>query len=341
MNLIYKKWLDLKVSHGYFPDAICKVLTMVPFRETEQILKNYDILLNHKSGTFSFFIGRNEGEATTLKEKLQGISDLYFTIKVNDTMFYNYTEIPFPSDTKTLFFENNQSALNKTLQKNNHVGMEDQISIRAKSFSLIIPDNTTKLMVKDGEGDVVFEAINIPPSLNHYQVQLRGASPGIFELWMNDELIEKFLYLDNLVRSDMGILRLAVADISDLEQIPEYNIDFKAREVFWQYKIASTSTKTTIKKMLVSRGKENVFEGPQNEQLPNGQEIRTFLSSAPMMLQEELEQPPLLSLNYTGNFSSEISSLELKLPNPQPMELQSFKNQQNESHLLVSTIVYV
>jgi hypothetical protein len=340
MNVIYKKWLDFKVNHNYFTDGLCEVIKLTPFKESGLVMKNYNILSKNNLGVFSLYIGVADQEPETLKEALANVPDLYFSMLSSDQIFHNYTQIPFQIDTATLFFENEKDQTTSALQEAAFVGKEDIVPVKPKFFDARIPEDTTKVKVIDAAGATVLELGKTSFSNGQCPVNLQGVPPGILELWVNDRMEEKFLLLDSPENWVVGVLRLSAANITDKTKATSYQIDFASREIYWQYKILSTSTKTKIKKMTVT-GETGNFKGPETEELANGHKASVFVSETPLKLDEMIQVNPLLTLEYSGNFSSDINSMELKLPNPYPGNLELINNQQSEKRLLVSTIVYV
>lgn len=337
MTVSYKKWLELKVYHNYYQGGLCKGIHLVPFKQTHEKLRNYDIKIHQNSEELSFNIG-TANKTDTFEALFAGLSELYFAIKTTESNFYNYTQIPGRTPNKTLFFDN-ENLTDETLQQDDVAGEADLINVKSRSFTVTVPESTQQVKVKDSEGDIIFSSTKISKGI--CVINLPKAPAGQFELIIDTNSTEKFLLLDEPADSILGVLKLSLAPVKNATEAVAYKIEFTSRSAFWQYKIGSTSTKTTIKKMAVSQGKQIVFGGPESEQLVNGQEVSVFISPQPIMFQETLQESPLLKLDYKGNFSSEVNSIDIKLPNPEPINLKSFKTEQNESHLLVSTIVYV
>lgn len=339
MNLIYKKIFDIKIFHDYFGSGLCKSIKLLPFKETATVLKNYEIKIDQNSGTFSFYVGTTEA---VLDEGIfTGVGVLYFTLQAVNKEFYNYTQIPFPVTSKTLFFENDKEPSETLLSKGKIVGTDDMIAVKSEYFNVDVPENTSLLQIKDLDGDVIYELKDVGIYKGKCPVNLKGRATGLLALWLDNGLKEKFLYLNATSDSIAGVLKLSIENIP-WEAMPyTYELSFITRKVFWQYKIGSTSTKTKIKKMSVSKGQEILFTGPVSEKIANGQEVSVFTSPEPLNFEESVAESPVLKLDYSGNFSSEINTTDIKLPNLEPENLKPFKTQQNENHLLVSTIVYV
>lgn len=342
MNITYKKWLELKVSHGYFPDQICEGIAAVPIGRSREIIKNYNLLLDQKKNIISFYIGIREDEETSFEDIVLGMPEMYFMLQVSDSNFFNYTEIPFASESQTLFFENKEKMNNQTqIHEESQAGVKDQLAIRSRYFSIKIADSVHSVAIKDPSGDTIFSVSSGSIATGLVTISMPEVASGLYELWLNDEINEKFLYIKNYESSMLGILRIVPEYLKTLHPFASHSLVFHARKVYWEYKIATTSSKTTIKKMKISDLGEVSFKDSKSAALANGQITKVFSSGAPIELKEQLDSNPLLSFEYSGNFSNEIHTTQLKLPNPQPNWLKSFKTSQNESHLLVSTIVYV
>lgn len=280
MNIKYHKWLELKVTNRYFKGSICPVLSLLPIEETAVALKNYNVLIRKNDNIFSFYCG-TEAETFDITNELSGLKKLYFQVLTEDSLFFNYTEIPKLNQPELFLFQNYKDS--SQLQIEAYVTDDDMMDLALLSLDT--------------------------------------------------------QYRDNCI----GILHLNLdKGINTATEPLQFTIDFEARAIYWQYQvIVSDSRRIKVSSMEIIGSQDEVYAGPIEETLIGGQIANVFTSSKPLKLQKELLKNPELKLSYTDKFSNQNKEMKIKLPNPNPVYLKTYYNQENEKSFCTTTIVYV
>jgi len=159
MDINYYKWLEVKITHGYFKDDVCEVLKLVPFDKTAVALKNYKILLQKKNNVISFYCG-TEAEHFDIKTELSGLKELYFQIINTDPLFLNYTETPSLTVPEIFLFQNFEGS--SQLQIGETVSEDDLIETTLTDFNTQYQPNCLGILKLDL--DLVLNTISEIPS---------------------------------------------------------------------------------------------------------------------------------------------------------------------------------
>ena len=375
-NINYINWLEIAITNTYFKDNICSVFRLVPISETETSMQNHKLLIQKKDNTVSFYSGGDSNrELADIYSDLSSIDTLYYQLILEDTLFPNYTLIPGISPVTTFFFTNKHS--NSKLQLSNFVNKNDVISRKPRSFALDITNVTNVLIKYEGvdlaawessslietpnsgeelariqrENPILFN-INDSSNPNELSLLINWQKSGVYEIWMDNVKQESFFYSkDAFAENCFGIIQLNMKEIVNQTSIANYNLDFDARSVFWQYQIVNPDPRDVgVKINSVSMMEENpnsstgqievFFHGPTDQPIAGGQTAQVFTSIKAKKLQQELINTPQLRLDIPDT-AGHLQKMEIKLPNPSPENLKKQINEQNEESLCSSTIVYV
>jgi hypothetical protein len=340
MNLTYHKWLEFEVTNSYFPEGVSDALKLVPFHETSKVFNNYNILIQKHENRYSFYCGVPDTENFNMAEAFSELDTLDFQLIVEDFIFFNYTEIIPLTAQQVFFFMTSEGS--ESLQKGKFVSSIDTlVTIQPKRFLFTKVDVHDRLEIKNTSGDAIFtdnsEEIN---SL----IQLDNSPSGVYEIWINDSLHHKiFVTSESISEKTMGILRFDIQQLSaETTQPSKRNLQFKAREVFWQYQIIIPDSRNMdVKKIGILGIQQEVFNGPIEKQVVGGQVARVFTSPSPISLQQTLQTNPELSISYSDKRTNRADTLKIQLPNPSPEQLEKYISPEGENAFSSTTIVYV
>lgn len=341
MEINYYKWLELKITNSYFKDGICPILKILPFNETTIALTNYNILLRKTENTISFYCG-TAAESFDITTELSGLKDLYFQVLIDDPLFLNYTGIPSVTLPKLFLFQNSKDST--LLQKQENVSSEDLITPAQNSLpNVTIPTNAI-IEIKNQQGDVIQKQSNNPEDF--VPININNLETGIFQLWINENFNENFDHFNTPIAENcLGILKLDLdLGINTAADIPTRTLDFKARDVYWQYQIVTPDSwdkkKTTIK-IEGAQGETYPRPNPKLTKIIGEKTAEVLTSNKAMPLVQKLPTHPLMKITYTNTLSNLENKLELKLPNPGTENLKNYTNEQGEISVCSTTIVYV
>ena len=280
MNMQYHKWLEIEVTNNYFSGGICPVLQLVPFSETSNQLKNYNILVRKEGNLFSFYSG-TEATEFDLSSVLTGLNELHFQVLLEDIPFFNYTEIPFASHPNLFLFQNVEGS--SQLQFGEFVSEDDLIDTSSTSFNTSFQPNC------------------------------------------------------------IGILKLNVAQIiNDPSEISLLRLQFKAREVFWQYQIIISNNRNMEVKLIRILGiHQEVYNGPIEKQIVGGQAALIYTSPSPLALQQRPQTNPELAISYIDMDTNRDDELKIKLPQPSVEQIAKYITLEGLEGLMSTTIIYV
>lgn len=342
MDIQYKKWLDITLSHTYFKDGKSTIFELIPLQDTAQILQNYKMLMHKRGHVFSLYLGLKNGENLDLSTQLEGIKELYFQMTTNDIQFFNYTDLELMTDNQRLYFSNNALGTpTGQLQKSTRVSAQDIITIKPKIFSMRLPSGEIQIEVKNTLGISVFQKSITSPSEINYGIDLSPQSDGLYEVWVNGQLEETFFACaQELPPNNLGVIHINIAALLENNQEDmQYHIDFKSREVYRKYQIIIPESRNIdVTDIQIKSPQGELYEGPLENEIVGGQTAQVFKSKTQIALQQQSEVSPELTMSYTSRVSHTASTLDMKLPNP---DVGSISKEENEESFFSSTIVYV
>ena len=341
----YHNWLTIEISNNYFQNGESSVFQIIPFENTSRQLKNLAILFNHKKNIISFYAGKEDQKPFDINVDLNGLKDMYFQLLNNDPLLFNYSDLPSINDQQILYFENRKNvAYFSQLQQSDFVSKDDIIAVKPKIFNIQLTDATKIIEIKSNNGaSIIKEFFDTNQIENKFLVNLAQQEEGLYEVWINNKLQERFFCSIAMNAKCIGVIHFNIGElIANHEQGFNYNLNFNARSVYWRYLvIVPPSRKKEVNDMRVRGVSEEDYEGPTTQQLVGDQTALVFTSPAPVQLQSKIETNPVLQISYSNDFSNDINHLETKLPNPRAEELTINNQEGNADSFSVSTIVYV
>ncbi|MBD78265.1 MAG: hypothetical protein CL840_05030 [Crocinitomicaceae bacterium] len=343
MNSTYHKWIDLEIVNSYFNDGGFKYLTLLPFHNTSRSLTNYGIMVSQQENIISYYVATDSPQNTNLQNELTNLGNLYFQVINNDSLFFNYTDVPFLNDTELFYFENGINPTNSSLvQQGNNVSNADVVTRRSVSFNVTLPEGSSTLEVKTKSGETMYsETIS---GVSNYLLKLPSLDEGLYQLWINGSLSETFfLNLQELSGNCVGVFCLNVQKLlANNPAQSQLTLNFNARSAFLEYQIVvPKKRKIEVQNLTVLGSDGNEYSGPQEKQIIGGQTAQVFTSKYALKLQANLTTAPQLKMTYANDFSNRYKQLNRDLPNPNVEELRKYKANTGSGSYLLSTIIHV
>lgn len=319
-----QKWLDITVTHTYFPNDVCDVLQFVPTAETAAVMKNYGILTRGLSNVFSLYCALNASADTTLIQELTGMPDLCFQVLSNSAYFNNYTDLPLSTNgtgNQFLFTNGINPKDPNALQHGKFVSAADLITLQSLKFQWPIPAvSKVTLTVSDSTGKNVLTQKADGTLIRLINVNLVPFGAGQYTLKLQGQKSTIFASSATVQPNSIGILQLQTADL--LAMLKSSNpvqlaLAFDARSAFWQYAIVIGADKQIdVQSMAVESTSGVAFTGPVSEPIAGGATASVYTSPESMPLQSALPSGQTLKVSYKNRFSDRIVELDQALPAP-------------------------
>jgi hypothetical protein len=93
----FSKIVEISFYHEYFLNTSLDSIDLVPDSETADLINNYNLIFRKKGN--SFFIFKNNNSNVN-SQVFSGTVFLKFTLKFNDLLFLNFTDMPFKYNQK-------------------------------------------------------------------------------------------------------------------------------------------------------------------------------------------------------------------------------------------------
>ncbi|GGE40971.1 hypothetical protein [Psychroflexus planctonicus] len=120
----FRKLLSCKLKHTYYNDNVLKNVVVKPDLETQELLDNFNILFRL---TNDGFVLLSKVDNRFASKNYEGAIRLKFIFEVKNNYFINITDLPFSSNQKLCFF-NEQDLSDEKLQLSNPVDENDSFS---------------------------------------------------------------------------------------------------------------------------------------------------------------------------------------------------------------------
>jgi len=342
MLQFYSHILTLRFKHRYFIDELFKSVEITNDEETNKLIRDLDLIIKPFPGGFNLLTSQPELLKTT-----NNANPLMFYVNSKDPEYINYTELPNYRLTDKLLYFNNltvSSSTNKNnllLHSEEFVGDNEIIPVSQAYITIPQFDSKKKYRFSDASGNEisaqnivqvkpdsgVFSISNLPQSLIRYYLD----STELGKVYYNPTPIWK---------KPLGILELFTNDLlTQFEKsgTVEYVINFNNRKTTWKYFLISPIYQKFNKLSIINKGKEQVFNGPQKQQVQLNPDVLVFESKNEIPLTEFSEDNFQLVDNFDlGTHSGKVILKNLAKASPAQLyvdELQS--SEKTYSHIYI------
>lgn len=247
----FKPIFSITLENNYFKDNILRNYTVRPTSKTEKLLYSLGLLFKcNEDGVHVLADNTNPEQLSMRLDKLKESKEkLVFLLYIKDSIFKNYTEVPFDTVGKLFYFSNKELGNAKTgkLHVNDYVSKDDLFEL-AENQTLVGLDN---VLVPQNE---------------------KGFPIGLIDIELGSEVID--LYNDNLMDNELISF--------------EYKISFNSRSVKWKYIVVpGYSKKLKGLKVVPQNGNEEIkFSEAQKIIIQKDKEVLMFESDVPVKFQE-------------------------------------------------------
>ena len=247
----FKELLDVKVTHDYFAEGEFPsgMFHVRPTDDTFLVLQQHT--LQFRSMPSGFMLGFGSTDQYSPLAELEAPLRLSFVMEITDKNFLNYTNLPFKVEEERVFYFNNlgldkEDTTHKNLSQDRYVQDEDRIEISHPRFVYQFDEpqyDGVEIEVMDPLGEVVFAEI-LEEGAMACDINLLDLPDAKYTLNV-DGLEEKAFYTYSGLNPLFGIVDLVIDpdafddysfynDKGELIQ-QQYSLNFKAREVRWNY----------------------------------------------------------------------------------------------------------
>lgn len=247
----YKPLFKINLENNYFQDGRLRNYSILPAQETSVLLNSLGLIMRNSETGFDILADNCKSDQLrlsleALKENAQKLKFLLF---ISDPYFKNYTDIPFDTNQKLLYFSNQHlgNSLSGSLHELDYVAQNNLFNIVDNKFL----ENK--------------ENVRVPNYKN-------GQALGLIELELSDSIINQIT--DNLM---------------DAELISyNYSIRFDSRSVVWKYVVVPAySKKLKGLKITGQKDKDGVkFSNPQEIMIKDDKSALVFTSEKPLKFQQ-------------------------------------------------------
>lgn len=345
MNIKYHKWLEVHINHNYFPNNETTGFNMVPLYDTARILKNNNLLIHQERNKFNLFAGVEENSEFDRATTLNDLGNLYIQLISQDSLFFNYTDVPSLDEDTVFFFSNAGSPDEvKRLQKEAYVSDLDLLKIRPPQFVVPVPENTSNLEISNAEGEILQELSIESSTEDSMIIDLRQWPEGVYQISHDDTNWETFLLTHKrLEPACIGILEINLDTVTNRDSsLVQYTLGFNSRSVHRQYKIVvAESRNIQVLEIGIKGSAGETYSGPESETIIGEQEAMVFTSNTLLPLRQKIENHPVLELKYKSEQTGNPSEMDIKLPNPSAENLKKFIDGEMQDAYFSPTIIYV
>ncbi|MFT5780053.1 MAG: hypothetical protein ACI837_003014 [Crocinitomicaceae bacterium] len=343
MEVFFRKFVEIGLAHDYFENSLSPYFGIIPTESSQKRMKSFDVLAKSSKNSYSLYCGCKTMDSS-MESELIGLDDLYFYVLNTDSAFSNYTNSRMlDTNQEILYLVNRQNGT--TLQKGDFVTEEDILPLKPLKIQLEIDPGNVGLRQLKKDGELLIEEEYSETSNSLFHVNLIPFGEGSYEFLIDDELQSAFFATSKSVpKNCIAIIQLRIEDVLTLfaeNKLAEYSIDFEARSCYWQYNIAfSAQYKIEVKGLNIELS-NHPYEGPVEEELPNGTKVKVFTSDQEYKLVNFQERPAELSVKYNNIHADRDSELRIKLPLPNALGVQSGHDLNGKEVHFAPTLIYV
>lgn len=290
--LTYKTIINIQLHHEFFERDSAGELSCVLSRDSERTLRNYRMQYRPtKTGCMILYEYRKQDESIIPTVGIDKPIQLRFYVKVNNPYFHSFTNLPFDTDKRKALYFINASASGEPagdlMQGRASVSVDDYETVVGKSFNYKTEKRDAKLItVVDRSDQTVFEKFVENPE--RMTIDLTDEPEGWYALKEDYKETVSFFTTASDPTAFVGYIDVVLTKEGVQQQQEsgyEFDLKFKAREVFWQYVVIAKSTdKSDFKITDEAEGIEFTEEGRVSD--VSGERI-SFRSSKKIKVKEK------------------------------------------------------
>lgn len=313
MTIHYGILFRLSVAHDFYQGGPDLSVTMQPSYDTQVLMSNYRMLSKMNRGKLEIGAEADLVDGTSiLSDRIQEPMELWFTLRVNDSYWANYTDF-LPENNRVYFFSNgNTSEIEEDilLHGSERASEENQTEligtttielpgdaeVKLTRFGLIEEDRTTAIItVQDKQ---LLQTKNIDEG--KYVLTVDGAERTFVHLKSN-------AHVHGVIQIIVDPKNAEYAKVleSDWTMIsPDFKVHFKNRSTVWRYLISNDELEHLEGLQITNGGSESPFGEPEQTMGPDGGDRLLFTSKEPL----EITSKPTQFLQLKKNMNIENRS---------------------------------
>ncbi|AOW20714.1 hypothetical protein [Urechidicola croceus] len=274
-------------KHSYFDDGLFKSLDISFGFESQNLMKNFGIIIKTFSGGFHLLSSNPE-----LLKSIGDFESVKLNFHTNDSYYINYTELPkFNISKEILYFSN----VNKSFTAENQDFRIHEDEYVGRNEIMTISNGKIKISEFDENLDYkIIDKYNneIPKKLTNIKDEfiVSNLPEGIIKVVSETTVLESIYYNPNVVwRKPLGILEIfpkeLIKNFENFDRI-EYSINFKNRHTKWKYFLVGPVYQNYHKLSIINKLKEEVFISPEKFKISEHTEAWVFESKNALPLSQ-------------------------------------------------------
>lgn len=344
----FKRFISVVPKHTYYAENPGRELKFIPTEATSRLINKIGMLLRQDEKGLHILCDGERKEALQMKLEQSNLK-FTFWLYSNNPYFINVTDLSTESAGKVLYLKNPADAKKNSikLHKEDYVGVKDIYAIRNNSFDFPTEENKpSKVTLKNEKGEVILDK-QVDPGYS--LTSFKGLAEGGYQLFLNDKEKEKFIAIaERINKPPLAFVEITfskamkdevLAKLTRDEDIPQYEFDinFKARQTYWQYLVVSKYHKNIEEASVYSESKDVKFKGPKETALVDGTKAFSFESNVSLPLKEYSDFHFQLR-KKNGNSANKV--LVRRLPVP-PIDSIKPESRDENSKVFSEIIIYV
>lgn len=316
MEQTYQYLLSLEFRHKYFKDGLFKPLQLSFDAESQQLLKDFGLILKSYPGGLHLLCLDLELLKTASKN-----TALQILLDCNDPYFINYSDLPNynPSDT-VLYFNNLNSKANSensalNLHSEINVGKKDVYKLSSGTLKLDTLKKERTYHFKDEGGNDISDNIHIK-WIEDNGFLISNRYEGSINVYEKENEIDKVYANPNPVwKKPMAIIELFLSKMFENfepDKKLKYIVSFNSIKTHWRYILADPIYKNFQNLTIVIKGQENEVFARVTDNPSEGSQYPVFQSIEKLDLLEYSED--FYSLMNDENSSPIIKALPRAAP---------------------------
>lgn len=294
MEQAYQYLLSLEFRHKYFKDGLFKPLQLSFDAESQQLLKNFGLILKSYPGGLHLLCLDPE-----LLNEVSISTPLRIFLECNDPYYINYSELnDFSPSSNVLYLSNlgHQSNSNEMqLHSDNSIGQNEMALMTFGKFILPKTNQNNEYILQDVFGNNISNRISRLPNNNQGDsvFQVDNLPEGLIKVIFENK--EQLLYYTpkTVWKKPLGILNLYLSNLyahfkknnDNRDARLKYTLNFSNRSTIWKYFLVSPIYKNFLDLSIIDSNKDQIFNPPKKEQL-EGMEVLVLESKKRIELKE-------------------------------------------------------
>ncbi|WP_372948266.1 hypothetical protein [Mariniphaga sp.] len=334
--------LTLFLRHQYFSDNLFKPIEISLADASKKTALNYGIIAKPFPGGFHLLASNTE---------IQGFYDeaesLQFFLKCTDANYINYTDLPAHSlIDRMLYFNNTEEIKGKVengfvLHAEEFAGENELVQVVYEKVTIPDFNSGENYRFTDAAGNEIPPGNITPSAQNSNTFNISNLPQGLILFHAENKDVVKFYHYNKAVwKKPFAVVELFPKQLFNQFKENgkvEYAINFSNRKTVWKYFLVSPVYNKFKNLSIINKGKEEVFNSLQIQQIQANIEALVFESKNKIPLAEQSDDYFQLVDNYSaGNGKSKIVLKNLPRASAEQLYVDEAKtNETFYSHIFI------